>query len=79
MTRKTNPVRYVREIVFKCSTISKFAREIGANRVNASRWETWEHFPYSAMVKIRKLAKKRGLDWDDSYFFEVPSDYQQGR
>jgi hypothetical protein len=30
------------------------------------------------MLKIRKLAKKRGLNWDDSYFFEVPNDYHKG-
>ena len=77
MAKKSNPVRYVRLAVFRCSTISDFAREIGANRVNASRWESWGHFPYSAMLKIRKLAKKRGLNWDDSYFFEVPNDYHK--
>jgi transcriptional regulator with XRE-family HTH domain len=50
---------------------SELAAIAGVSQATVSRWETGELSPgYEEMRRIREEAVRRGIDWDDSLFFE---------
>ena len=65
-----NSISNIRRNIFSLSQ-SKFGGEIGVNQSMISRWESGELEPsLSNMRAIRDLAKRRGVEWDDGFFWE---------
>jgi hypothetical protein len=73
MTEQITPARYIRECVFCVPTQWQFAEMLGYAQTTVSRMETGEMLlGPKAQLRIRELAKKKKLAWNDSWFFEVP-------
>ena len=70
MTQIT-PAQYIRTHVFKMETQEEFARLLGYNQSQISRFER-RALSIRAQQKIREAARKRKIRWDDNWFFEVP-------
>lgn len=74
--RKSKPLttyRWIRERVFRM-TQTDFAEALQVNQSTISRWESEAFGPsYEEMVSIRRAASERGLEWHDSWFFEIPA------
>ena len=70
---QTSPARFIRECVFGVKTQDEFAQMLGYQQATISRFETGEQ-PLStkAQERIRHLARRRRIDWDNNWFFEVP-------
>jgi transcriptional regulator with XRE-family HTH domain len=68
-----NALRHIRKSVFQV-TQTEFAALAGVAQSSVSRWENGMVPSLEEMQAIRKAAVARGLAWDDSWFFEVPSD-----
>ena len=62
----------IRRDVFKV-THRAFAQISGASQGTVSRWEAGEFEPSrDQLARIREEAQRRGLKWDDAWFFEAP-------
>lgn len=69
-----NPLLQIRKNVFGV-TQSEMAAIAKVAQGTVSRWETGELVPdRRELSRIRLEALKRGLAWDDSWFFEAPSE-----
>jgi len=68
------PITHIRTKVFGCSTQAAFADLIGFSQPTVSRWENGVEPDRAAMARIREVAIERGVQWDDSLFFEVPQE-----
>ena len=68
-----NALRYIRKHVFQV-TQTEFASLAGVGQASVSRWENGVPPSLEEMAQIRKAAVKRGLEWDDRWFFEQPSE-----
>lgn len=69
-----NPIRAIRLHVFRCSQ-SDLARATGIRQSVISRWESGILDPRLAdAARIRAEAMKRGLPWNDGWFFEPPAE-----
>lgn len=67
------PVEHIRRHVFDL-TQAAFAGIAGTTQASVSRWEAELQEPdRDEMGLIRAEAIRRGLSWDDRWFFEVPS------
>ena len=63
---------HIRRDVFKV-TQRAFAQIVGATQGTVSRWEAGEFEPSREQLsRIRDEARRRGLKWDDAWFFEQP-------
>lgn len=63
---------HIRNVVFGV-TQRELADIAGTKQATVSRWESGELFPdQEQMARIRDTAIERGLDWSDSWFFELP-------
>lgn len=70
-----NTVRYIRTKVFNVSQ-ADFAGIAGTNQSSVSRWEDDDKRfepDRDEMRRIRDEARRRGLAWNDSWFFEAPA------
>ena len=67
------PARFIRERVFGVKTQDEFAQLLGYQQATISRFETGEQ-PLStkAQERIRQLARRKRIEWDNNWFFEVP-------
>lgn len=66
------PIEHIRRNVFKASQ-QVFSEIAGVTQTTVSRWERNEFPPNGDQLeRIRAEALARGLQWDDSMFFEVP-------
>lgn len=73
MSHMLTPARFIRERVFNVETQEEFARLLGYRQATISRFETGEQkLSTKAQERIRKLALKKRLPWDNNWFFEVP-------
>lgn len=64
-------ISLIRKSVFRVTQI-EFAAIAGVPQSVISRWETGELHPrLPALERIRDEAQRRGLSWDDSWFFEI--------
>jgi DNA-binding transcriptional regulator YiaG len=79
MMRIMNAIRYIRTKVFDVKQ-APFAEIAGVSQPTISRWEE-ESQPGSQpsreeMARIREEAIKRGLNWNDGWFFQTFPDEQ---
>jgi len=67
------PVHRIRKEILGLSQ-GELARVAGTTQSTVSRWERGEMEPdREQMAAIRKLAVERGIQWEDSWFFEPPA------
>ena len=71
--RMMNPAEHIRITVFGCPTQAKFAELLDTTQATVSRWESDGVIPRHRMIDIRTLAKCRGFEWNDRWFFEAPN------
>lgn len=67
-----NAVRHIRKNVFRV-TQSEFADLAGVGQASVSRWESGVAPSLDEMQSIRLAAAERGIEWEDSLFFEAPA------
>lgn len=68
-----SPIKHIRKNLFDVSQ-AVFGEIAGTTQASVSRWETGELHPsHVEMSRIRDEAARRGLAWDDRWFFESPS------
>lgn len=65
-----NNLKLIRTHVFRVASQSDFAAEIDVSQSTVSRWENGAAPSLDEMKKIRAAAVRRGLEWDDKWFFE---------
>ena len=68
-----NPALYIRQQVFGCQTQDAFAQLLGASQAAISRWEKDGRVPGRWQDLVRRKANELRLEWDDRWFFSVPS------
>jgi transcriptional regulator with XRE-family HTH domain len=68
------PIKHIRRFTFKVSQTA-FGEIAGTTQASVSRWEqgTQEPSQYE-MERIRNEAAFRGIEWDDRWFFETPTE-----
>lgn len=74
MTETTTPARYIRKHVFGVKSQAEFAKLLGYEQPSISRFERGLPFSREAQERIRALAAKRRIAWDNNWFFDVPSE-----
>ena len=72
MNGSTTPAIFIRTHVFGMKTQEEFGSELGYTQAQISRFENGRPFSRSAQARIRDLARKRKIAWDNNWFFEVP-------
>lgn len=74
-----NTVKYIRDQVFKLPQAA-FAEIARVSQPTVSRWEEADNKESEPnreqMNLIRTEAIRRGLPWNDSWFFETPSEQE---
>jgi transcriptional regulator with XRE-family HTH domain len=66
------PLFHIRKKVFGV-TQAEMALIAGVSQATISRWEEGRQSPdHDALARIRSRATKRGIPWDDRWFFEAP-------
>lgn len=74
MHRRMKTVLHIRKSVLGI-TQGEMAKIASTRQATVSRWETGELLPdIGHMRAIRNEVARRGLAWDDSWFFEIPAD-----
>jgi hypothetical protein len=74
MPTPITPARYIRERVFHIETQTEFGELIGHHPSVICRFECGVRpLTRRAQESIRAAAKKRGIKWNDRWFFEVPN------
>lgn len=80
MSQVSSPARYIREQVFGIPNQQAFAELLGVTQPQVSRWERGiNHVSGRAQIRIRALARERGIAWNDAWFFEVPDGPVEGK
>ena len=68
---RMSPMKHIRTSVLDVSQIA-LAEIAEVNQATVSRWEAGESEPSRAqMAAIRAYARRRGIKWNDRWFFEV--------
>lgn len=71
---RMTPLEHIRRNIFK-ENQTTFGEIAGTTQPSVCRWEKGEQKPDLAeMERIRTAARKRGLAWDDRWFFELPAE-----
>jgi transcriptional regulator with XRE-family HTH domain len=65
-----NAIRHIRSHVFAL-TQAEFAIVAGVTQATVSRWEAGVAPSLDDLRSIRTAALERGLEWNDSWFFET--------
>lgn len=72
-----NSLRHIRKSIFGLSQ-TELATVAEVSQSTVSKWERGDLNPNrDEMARIRDEAHKRGLAWNDSWFFECPSEAAQ--
>ena len=72
ITSAMKPIEHIRRDIFAVSQAT-FAEIAGTTQPSVSRWEQGVQEPcHSEMERIRLAAVRRGLRWNDRWFFEMP-------
>jgi transcriptional regulator with XRE-family HTH domain len=73
MSTKT-PAQYIREDVFCIASQKDFGNLLRYSQAQVSRLESGARkLSREAQERIRAAAKRRRIEWDDRWFFEVPA------
>lgn len=72
MSDTMTPARFIRECIFKVPTQEEFAEMLGYKPPNISRFEGGRQISTKAQRRIRELARRKRIEWDNNWFFEVP-------
>jgi transcriptional regulator with XRE-family HTH domain len=76
MTENCTTFRFIRESVFGISTQHEFAKLLRYEQATVSRFESGaRRMSLDAQERIRALARRRGIRWDNNWFFEIPEDF----
>ena len=68
-----NTLRHIRKSVFGLSQ-AELAAVVEVSQGTISKWERGDLDPSrEELARIRDEARRRGLDWNDSWFFESPT------
>ncbi|MFZ4807511.1 MAG: hypothetical protein ACOYLQ_09660 [Hyphomicrobiaceae bacterium] len=67
------PASFIRKHVFGFRTQQEFADALGYEQATVSRFENGHPFSAEAQRRIRCFAQSRGVNWDNNWFFEVPT------
>lgn len=68
---RMNPMRRIRTEVFPDVSQAEMGRIARVTQATVSRWESGDLQPgLFEMSRIREAAKERGIEWDDSLFFD---------
>ncbi|RWB85953.1 MAG: XRE family transcriptional regulator [Mesorhizobium sp.] len=65
-------IRHIRCHIFKLNQ-AEFAAIAGVTQASVSRWEAGTAPSLDEMRAIREAAIERNIEWNDSWFFEVPA------
>ena len=69
-----NAMEYIRRRIFGV-TQTAMAQIAGVNQSTVCRWETGATYPSQGeMQRIRQAARRRGIPWNDTWFFEAPTE-----
>ncbi len=68
--RDMNTLTLIRTKVFNAANQAEFAAEIEVSQSTVSRWENGAAPSLHEMQKVRAAAVRRGIDWNDTWFFE---------
>lgn len=75
MKQNITPARFIREHIFRIEKQAIFGELLGYSQASISRFESGEvPLTTRAQQRIRALAKVRSIDWDNNWFFEVPTE-----
>lgn len=66
--------QHIRKNVF-CMTQAEFADLLGIRQGAVSMLESRDALPERHQRTIREAAKRRGIEWNDTWFFEPPADH----
>jgi transcriptional regulator with XRE-family HTH domain len=73
MSEVLTSARFIRETIFGVRTQREFGELLDYSQSRISRLENGiEPMSREWMERVRALAKSRGVEWDDKWFFEVP-------
>ncbi len=68
-----NPMLHIRKQIFGVPQ-TEMAEIAGVSQGTVSKWETGSLAPdRTELERIRNEAARRNLDWDDRWFFELPT------
>jgi DNA-binding transcriptional regulator YiaG len=68
-----NTIEYIRHEVLGGISQAELAAIADTSQPTVSRWEAGDLEPDRRQLGlIRRAVLKRGLQWDDSWFFEIP-------
>lgn len=77
MVADMSSLRHIRKSVLGLSQ-AELATIASVSQGTVSKWEAGELDPnLDEMARIRDEARRRGLEWDDSWFFEIPAEARQ--
>lgn len=71
------PALFIRRHVFGCENQEDFATICRTSQVSVSRWEKRGRIPGIKQEIVRDEAVKRGLEWNDGWFFQVPEEHAE--
>jgi transcriptional regulator with XRE-family HTH domain len=75
MSTKKATAQFIREDVFGVKTQKAFGELLGYDQATISRFESGaRRLNVEAQHRIRAAAKKRRINWNDTWFFEAPTD-----
>jgi transcriptional regulator with XRE-family HTH domain len=67
-----HPIRHIREKVLGL-TQAQLAELTGVSQGTVSRWEQGKLEPTrDELRKMREAAQRKGVAWDDAWFFDLP-------
>lgn len=69
-------LKAIRKNVFGMKQVD-FSGLVGVSQQAYSTAEKKDAMPHWYQVAIREAAKKRGIEWDDRWFFEPPLEVSQ--
>jgi transcriptional regulator with XRE-family HTH domain len=71
------PIKFIRTEIFQCSQ-TVMAEMAGVSQGTVSHWENGKLSPSQLeMSRIRNEAQRKGIPWNDNWFFEVPQSAAQ--
>jgi transcriptional regulator with XRE-family HTH domain len=72
-----NIIKHIRTQLFQIATQGEFATAIGTTQATVSRLESGSEITLTVQKAIRAAAKARGIDWDDSLFYDFSNTGEQ--